>query len=93
MKKIAITLILLAFLIGFIPQSTAQTGNKSLGTGRIVFLCGGSSQQIMDQMMPSIPVSVTKDNFNFIYVNYNINGVKFTFQFYNDRLQGLMIWR
>lgn len=66
--------------------------NKNLATGRMVFLCGATSQQVMDQMMPLIP-KVTRDNYGFIYLNYSITPVTFTFQFYNDRLQGLMIWR
>jgi|APFre7841882630_1041343.scaffolds.fasta_scaffold152925_2 hypothetical protein len=86
MKRILI-LLLLVFMLA-IPQALAQ--QKSLGTGRVIFLCGQSSQQIMDQMMPTLP-NISRDNYGFIYLNYNIKGVLFIFQFYNDRLNGILI--
>jgi hypothetical protein len=88
MKRILI-LLLLVFMLA-IPQTLAQSQQKSLGTGRVIFLCGQSSQQIMDQMMPMLP-NISRDNYGFIYLNYNIKGVLFIFQFYNDRLNGILI--
>lgn len=82
---------LIATLVICVWQITAQqTGPQAGAQTRVIFLCGQTSQQVMSQMVPMIP-KITKDTYGFIYLSYNFDGVIFIFQFYNDKLAGILI--
>ncbi len=79
--------LLLCNFYGVFDHAVAQQGQG----GRLIFLCGQTSQQVMDQMAPLVP-KITKDQYNFIYLSYSLTGnVAIIFQFYQDRLQGLLV--
>jgi hypothetical protein len=95
MKNLLIGFLILAFVgMGFLVGQKIEAQNKlNQPYGKLIMLCGASSSMIQAEMAPLVPI-VARDNYGFVYLTYKMNiNVSITFQFYNDRLQGIGIQR